>query len=544
MRTMRGLFLALSILAASCGDSGGSDGGNATAGIGAAAGVGGAAAAGVSGTTAGVMAPAGMAGAMAPGGTAGAMAPGGTAGVMAPTGTAGAMAPGGVAGMLGATAGTMSAGAGGGQAGAMATAGTGATAGGPPVTGTGMFTVEAQLASDVQPSSPGTIGIVTWSTMVTNVTEARVEFGLDTSYGMEAPVDLTEPDYRTLLLGMKPSQTYHFRVVAADGTTEYASDDFTIDTGAPAAGIDIDYQVLDAAGHEPGFIVTSTRASFGTSYAFIVDVDGEIVWWHDFGSSGIARARMSADGKNMWMVIEGLGGGPVQRVSMDTLDAQTYNATVASHDLTPVSGEKMAYLDYGEADCDSLFEIDPSGATMEIWESDELFGGGGGGGGFPGGCHSNALRYSQAEDVYTFSDLTQDVVSIDRSGNVTWRLSQLLPGGIATLGGRQHGHQLLDESILVFANDGGGFNMSAALEFRRDNGAEIFNYVSGEVTANLGDVQRTPGGNTVVTYSNSGILHEVDADGNLVMRLSMPGVSLGYALFRPTLYGPPPDIAL
>jgi hypothetical protein len=396
----------------------------------------------------------------------------------------------------------------------------------------------------VQPGALGTVGIVTWSTTLANVGDAYVEFGLDTAYGMQAPVDRTEPDYRTLLLGMKPAQTYHLRVVASDGSMSYASDDVTIDTGPPNTTIDIDYQVLDAAAKEQGFIVTSTRANGGdASYAFILDADGEIVWWHDYGSQGIARARMSADGKNMWMTITGLMGAPVQRVTMDTLDEQTYADTVGSHDLTAVSGATMAYLDYGEADCDSIFEIDPSGTTTEVFESDPIFNGGGGGGMFPGGCHSNALRYVHGLDVYTFSDLTNDIVSVDRTGNVTWRLSETLPGGIATLGGRQHGHHMLQDSIVVFANDGGGQNNSAALEFLLADGSEIFRYVSGEFTANLGDVQRMPGGNTLVAYSNSGIVHEVDASGNLVMRFECQNAELGYALFRPSLYGPPPDIA-
>jgi hypothetical protein len=166
-----------------------------------------------------------------------------------------------------------------------------------------------------------------------------------------------------------------------------------------------------------------------------------------------------------------------------------------------------------------------------------------GGDGVLGTCHSNAVRYVQADDMYTFSDLSNDILRLDRSGNVLWRLSETLPGGIATLGGRQHGHQMLQDSILVFANDGAGGGNSAALEFSLADGSEIFRYVSGEFTANLGDVQRLPGGNTLVTYSNVGIVHEVDASGVLVMQYDVPDSALGYSLFRPTLYGPPPDIA-
>ena len=54
----------------------------------------------------------------------------------------------------------------------------------------------------------------------------------------------------------------------------------------------------------------------------------------------------------------------------------------------------------------------------------------------------------------------------------------------------------------------------------------------------LGDVQRLPNGNVLVTYSTTGQVHEVDPSGNLVMKIT--GSSLGYSEFRESLYGPPP----
>lgn len=67
----------------------------------------------------------------------------------------------------------------------------------------------------------------------------------------------------------------------------------------------------------------------------ILDADGDIVWWYEANSESIARARMSADGQNLWMTISGLQGAVIERVSMDTLEGQSYNGTVGSHDLTP-----------------------------------------------------------------------------------------------------------------------------------------------------------------------------------------------------------------
>ena len=90
-----------------------------------------------------------------------------------------------------------------------------------------------RLASDIASTAPPTVGIVRWSVEPdAPLTEAHIEFGLDTSYGFSAPVDLGKPDYRTLLLGMKPEKTYHFRIVASDASQSYTSDDRTLTTGA------------------------------------------------------------------------------------------------------------------------------------------------------------------------------------------------------------------------------------------------------------------------------------------------------------------------
>jgi hypothetical protein len=61
------------------------------------------------------------------------------------------------------------------------------------------LTVTSQSLSTVIP----TVGIVEWTTDLPGLTEASIEFGLDENYGMTAPVDLGEVNYRTLLLGMK-----------------------------------------------------------------------------------------------------------------------------------------------------------------------------------------------------------------------------------------------------------------------------------------------------------------------------------------------------
>jgi len=368
-----------------------------------------------------------------------------------------------------------------------------------------------------------------------SVKSAYLEFGLDTSYGMQAPVDLAQPSYRTLLLGMKPSKTYHFRVVASDGSTSHASDDYTIQTGAVTTAVKIgSFDVKQESGRERGFIVLSYWAGTGSSVAFILDADGDIVWAYDLGmTGGIARARISYDGADLWAVTADNAGQPIRRVGMDGLNPQTYSSTKSSHDIAAVSGHTMAYLDYSVS-CNDIQEIDPSGTTKKIFTASGVFG---------SQCHGNAVRYSEAEDVYTYGVVDKDVIRVSRAGQKLWSLADTVAGGNATWGAVNHGHHLLANSILIFANKGGANGASAMLEYDF-SGKKLSSYDAGITSQNLGDVQRLPGGNLLVDFSNADVVHQVSKDGTLLVEIKGPGSQnkFGYATWRPTLYGPSPDI--
>jgi hypothetical protein len=276
-----------------------------------------------------------------------------------------------------------------------------------------------------------------------------------------------------------------------------------------------------------------------TATPFIFDTDGDVVWWYTpaagENSDGVSHAKMSADGQSIWLVTESLAGNPLRRVTIDGLMTQTYSSTKASHGLAAVSGDTMAYLDYSEPDCNSIFEINNAGTSKEIFESTGVTG-------TVGSimtCHGNAVRYSKKEDVYTYSDWPNDVAVVSRTGALQWKLSQKVSGGNASWGAAQHGNQLLDNSILIFANKG-ATNGSAAIEYGLD-GSLIKKFTSRGSASNFGDVQRLANGNTVITYSTSKFLNVVDTSDASVLEVT-GAASWGYVEFRESLYGLPLDI--
>jgi hypothetical protein len=474
-------------------------------------------------------------------------------------GTAGAAFGGAAGTALGGAAGSALGGAGAGGAAATAAGGTagtgpGGTAGtaavvggaGGSVTGPPAFAITVQLASDILSTAPTTVGIVTWSLNRANLTEAHISFGLDTTYGMTAPVDLGATNYRTVLVGMKAAKAYHFQIFATDNSAQtYASGDQTLTTGALPAALPLPSFTPTVSGaFDAGFIIGSFWIGSYSPTAFIIDTDGDVVWWYTdpttvpygTGGNGLSRARLSANSHDVWL-INAQTRSALRRVSIDTLDVQSYPDTAGTHDICAVSGDTIAYLGWTQGDltdggwaCDKLIELDKAGNTKHVFDSTGVFAGG-------SGCHGSSLRYAQKTDQYLFADRENDVLVIDRAGTIQWRLSDKVAGGHKSWGGIQHGVQLLDASLLIFANQGASVSQSQAIEYGLD-GSVLRKFASRGHTDFLGDVQRLPSGGTMINYSTT--FQMVDANDNVVVQF--PALGLGYAEFRQNLYGPPLDI--
>ena len=151
------------------------------------------------------------------------------------------------------------------------------------------------------------------------------------------------------------------------------------------------------------------------------------------------------------------------------------------------------------------------------------------------------------DDSYTVSDLNQDAyVKVTRQGDVVW----VLGGSTSDFTGdgatwqAQHGHHVLgDDRFLFFSNgpfQGPSQVIEVTLDLQTMTATRVWQYVSGERSIIFGDVERLANGNTLVTYSSFGVLHEVSPTGELVQELQWePSAAVGYVTKRASLYGPP-----
>jgi hypothetical protein len=419
-----------------------------------------------------------------------------------------------------------------------------------------LFQISGHLSSSI-----ATVGVVDWSTDLAGVTAARIEFRLDdpregeVNVGSGGPISTTAP--QAWLLGLKPARSYTYRIVVEAGEAECSSADQKLVTAEDPEAPKLATTPNQPARHANGFILASL---YDGARAFIFDTDGAVVW-HHLAPTQSARNHMDWVGEYMWMMkanpsFGASNHGDVRRVRMDGTGEESIGSLEWSHhDFTVLPDGATAYL-VGEEGADdrasSLVERSADGTftTLARLDARLYFG--------PAEeFHANALHYYARDDSFTVGDLSAGaIIKLNRQGKLQWQVgygctdgpeSQCAPADMTG----NHGHQLLDDgNLLVMAlgqtvtngdpndifefgllQEGGTFTAPLVWSHQRAT----------PDTAILGDVERLPNGNTLITYSTAGTLHEVDSAGELVWSASLGASTdaVGYADFRETLYGAP-----
>jgi hypothetical protein len=503
--------------------------------------------------------------------TGGTRESGGTQGGGVPA-TGGAVAAGGASRTGGGSgrSGGRSGGGTGGAGGAAMTTGTGGGAGGTTSTNPGACTVT--VTSSATSPQMATVGVIEWSTTLASPSKAQVVYSLNNAgsgvlnKGGSAPVDLGQPGHRTLLLGLKPSSTYTFHVEAtgADGAV-CKSAEGTLITGTLSGVPTITRTATKPAAQAVGFIISSGGVNHsggsGINQAFIVDADGAVVWTASAPSQA-SRARLDYEGNNMWMMALNVGntGGEMRYVSMDGATKQNNISGLSKshHDFTVLKGGGVATMAWSTSGTDpesDLLERSADGKVTTVFHiGANLYKGGPGlMGGSGNGYHCNSILHHESDDTYTIGDRNpSSFVKVSRAGTPVWQFGGSCSGApapkcVAATWSINHGHQILDNGNFLFFNNG-AFNTttpSNVLEFSLSTSGtmqanQLKSYASASKARSdsLGDVQRLPNGNTLVVFSNDGLIEEVDSSWNVVQKLEAS--SFGYADWRETLYGPPP----
>ena len=412
---------------------------------------------------------------------------------------------------------------------------------------------EFSVSSNELSSNIPTVGIVEWSLSGAAPSSAKIVYKLKDAtsstlnQGGEAPVNLSKTNYRTLLLGLKQSSDYTFHIEAVRNGQTCISPDYVLPTtGSFADALPVTVTVTQADKREPGFIVTSSGTSV-TTCAFILDADGDVVWFAD-APLNPTRAQMDYEGENMWMISLNLDNwnGEMRYISMDGEQGQQNVPGLerAHHDFTVMPGGKVAALAWATSGIDPESDLlirSPDGTVTNafrigsnLYQSDTF--------------HANAIHYLPFDDSFTIADRNPNVfVKVSATGTVQWQLGgscdQAPAGNMCSAQDWQvvHGHHLLqDGTFLAFNNS--YTDTSHVFEFKLSvtpstfTAALVKDYSGGGSSQTMGDVQRLPGGNTLITYADDNLIVELDSSWNVVQSFS---TRVGYSNWRPTLYGPP-----
>jgi len=418
------------------------------------------------------------------------------------------------------------------------------------------FSVAHELSSEIT-----TVGIVTWSSDFPNPTSARLEFGPTGSLlDRIAPAQVPAPLSRTLLLGMKGEAAYSFRIVVESAAGSCKSPELDLTTGSVPDWVPSITKLGGDASAAAGYIVTTPGLNlFGgrrdLPSAFIFDTDGDVVWWYPEIITPICRATLSWDGQTMWVVYA--YGASAFAMSMDGLTMQEHELEGGvDHDLTPLPDGGIAAIATGSGvdAIHSVVEFRPDG-TVELIVEDL--------GTIMDAQHPNALHYYPSDDSFTLSDLLGTAfVKFTHSGELVWKLDGEDPedSSFELVGAEawetNHGHHLLPDRSFLFFNNvhdvGSQYTSSRVVLLELDEvnwtAEQTWQYVPDppRQTDQLGDVERLPNGNVLVTYSNTGLIEEVTPGGQVVQAFDyFPAEdtysgSFGYVSFRTSLYGPPP----
>ncbi len=454
---------------------------------------------------------------------------------------------------VGGVAGTGGAGTGGAGSGTGAATGVGGSTGSSCSDAT--FTINATLSDVIS-----TVGIVDWS-VSSAVDSAYIDFGrTEGAWEYRAPVEApSQSGNRTSLLGMKASTTYSYQISIQRGGDTCTSDVQTITTGPVRNGlppVTMNTPVPDSV--YEGFTITCIF-SFGggfpgtpmpatDSWTFILDKDGDPVWWFQpAGISDCSRARMSYDGQTMWMGnVNVMGGqGALVRVGMDGSGERSYPLTDRHHDFAVLPDERLALIEHktggGGAQGDTVSLFDPtSEAREQIFDVAQAN---------PNrsqqdDSHANAINWWPEQGLFTISALNWDsITAFTEAGNVEWIMGGSNSSFTGASWNAQHNHALTANSLLLFNNDAGATSRALEFQLNGTTATQIFEYRPAVNTSSqtLGETKRLPNGNTLVTFSNAGVIHEVNGSGQMVQEILVD--QIGYTVRRTTLYGPPPPYA-
>jgi hypothetical protein len=402
-----------------------------------------------------------------------------------------------------------------------------------------------------------TVATVSWTTA--EPTTSYVVFGPGEDFAYATAVE-TEPstEHEHILLGVPANTDASLRIVMVDGDSECQTEAETYTTGGLAA--ELPGLTVTGSGMDSFMVVPVLGSPVGV---VIIDPDGNIVWWHIEEDRGldVYRADLSVDGQSVLYNAASVSGDPsedsqIMRVSLDGSTVEGIDLPLLAHEFVEHADGTIAAMvveysddgEGGEVKGNAIVEIAPDGTQTQVWSALDCFD--------PtvdigddqeyGWTFANALDW---DGSYYYQSLRNfsSVVQIDPSdGSCGWVFGDvgatIQTSSAADRFKHSHQFEILEDSFLIFDNDGAIATESRVMEYSfdpsSDTATKIWEYTADPSVYSfvLGDVHRFDDGDTLVTWSVNGLIERVEGDAPIWSVATDFGTAFGFNTVRGDLY--------
>lgn len=419
-----------------------------------------------------------------------------------------------------------------------------------------------------------------------------IEYGLDDALDRTTPRWDSDGTLDTSVLGLKAGRTYQLRV-------KLETDDGTVlSSGVWRATLGPRHTLLPAFdvtvaedGRQVGGFIVLTLLQADRSWVVAIDREGDYVWWQDVGEGRVApTVKLAENGTDLLYGSYDNGQiqdlGEIVRQPIAGGEQVRTRTLMGHHDFFEGPGGAMYWLAYETKtfDLDGVLTSFTGDVVLRaaegsgddavpalVWNSfdhlpepeivcshvEDVMPSTGG----HDWTHSNSLIYDRDADAFIYVPRHLDrVMFIDRStGDIRWVLGDegtLSPAPGGDTGGTDtgaSGEPLLDhlhlsqasESLVVAFDNGDHRDPQASslsvfeIQPRNETYERVFHWQDpeGRFVPILGDLISLPDGTWLSSWTNSGLLVELDAGGEVVWSAAAAiGTGTGRVVWVPDLY--------
>jgi len=375
---------------------------------------------------------------------------------------------------------------------------------------------------------------------------------------------LAAGDHMTRILGVPPVSDVTWGVIATADGESGSSDGGEIRTGnIPSSIPTFNVDTHDPTKTDEEWLIGATLSTTGSDVQFIINRDGDVVWYHETGGDLISpwtEPPNDGDGGVLYNEFQEdfcTDVGVVKRLDMSGELMEEIRTVEGHHVFVQHEDGTIAYAardvrdheDYTEPVCgDAVVEIAPDGTNTTListWDLFELVHNAGMDHPFYCNCldwtHANMLSWNPDRNTYLFSLANLDtIVEFDRDSGEVVRLFGGEAGAYEfdpkmSAFNHQHGGHFTDEGTLLLTQTTQiPTTETTAVEFEIDDDAQtltkIWSYGEdlGLHAMALGEPHRLDNKNTLVNFGSKGTIHEVTGLGEVVWEVSLDvGTFLG-----------------